>query len=279
MKSKVNDRFIFHAQSSLSFLIITQIINLITKKEIKIIYDVHDILLRRTIKTSSIKQQLHNTWYFYKLFQEKYLVSKHTTIITVSESIKNYLQNTYCFENVTTILNLPLFTAEGSYTNKTTIKKPFVFFGTLERMPKINKLENEFNPEIDLYGKQFKINKIEIEKINPHFHVINEYTPENLKFLHYYEALILFNPLLINKNFEFSLPNKFFQSLFFGLKIYCSSNYKEMLCNEFGFKGITKITSLTELKNHVCLNSNAIKENQSILRNLNKLNRQRFSKL
>jgi hypothetical protein len=219
--SKPSDKFIFHAQSSLIYLIFCCLF--LQLEMSKVVYDIHDL----NTFPKRIGYSLFRSWIMciqelivLRLFKVK--------SITVSLGLALIISRTYRVKRPSVIRNI-------SVDNLKWEKKPrcnrLIYFGTFERLSDqfFNFLEQE-QLEADVYGRynihnENTLVKSALKKGIIHFK--GEYDPKNLDFLHKYDFLY-YNIEPTDINYRFAGPNKIFQALGYGLSILIPRGYSEL---------------------------------------------------
>ena len=234
-KNKVS--FIFHCQSSLPYLVLSFYFKKIFKLDgFQLIYDIHDLheidINGRGI-IANIKGYLR---YYVFLYLENILVKKVCIkIMTVSNGIAKYYEKKHNINNPIVVRNVGNnINASEFFSDKERYEKDLLFFGKPERIPfEIFQACNDQDINIHLYGKGVK-DAVEVfhnslgnrlNNINSH----GPYEPNDLEFLKNYRYLLLYKPNDLRLNYKYSLPNKFFQAISYGISIVVSPNFNEMI--------------------------------------------------
>jgi hypothetical protein len=106
------------------------------------------------------------------------------------------------------------------------------FFGTKERAPlSVIPQLAAAGIRLHLYGRDFTKDWL-IENVEQQYlsmiEMFGKYMPDELDFLNKYRILILFQDTDKSLNFKYSLPNKLFQALDYGLSVIASRNFETM---------------------------------------------------
>ena len=224
---KTPTALVFHAQSSLPYLIFFKLLNKIYKKNnFNVVYDIHDL---HEDSDKSLRGKIR--YWILRFFEKRVFLDENIKKITVSQGLSEELSNCY------TPMSKPLVVYNVARTNLSNVPntrtKDLVFFGSKERVPfELFETLKEENLKLDIFGKgitkewleeESKISKLDF------INVFGEYDPKNMQFLLDYKYLILYYPKGNSKNFIYSMPNKYFQALDSGLKVVLSSNFEEMI--------------------------------------------------
>lgn len=222
-ESSNNDVFVFHAQSSLVYLIIGFIFLGLTKD--KIVYDIHDLNI---ISKKFNYLTLRGTVFFILEF----LVLKLFKIksCTVSSGIAHILKKRYYLSEISVVRNVSSeFFMHNSNSNKP-LKKG-VYFGAFDRLNQEFFTTLERNDlKIHLYGRFNTSNESTLINYALSAGLADykgEYDPRDLSFLKEYDYLY-YNISPLDLNYVYAGPNKFFQALSYGLVLLTPGGYKEM---------------------------------------------------
>ena len=225
---KSKDAVVFHAQSSLPYLLLSIIINYILFKNSVFIYDIHD--LHEYDKKSS----LYSKFRYFFLFCIELIVFKMVKVqkITVSNGLSATLASKYNCIAPLVVYNCSINISD-EINNMDQRVDNFLFFGTAGRFPTIllecfykNKLR------LDFYGRGIDygwLNKIDSNYDKDVVSIYGEYHPSNLKFIDNYKVALNFSPYNTSLNFKYSLPNKLFQVIAAGTTLVVSENFFEMI--------------------------------------------------
>lgn len=220
--SSPEDRFIFHAQSSIIYLIVAKLF--LGLKFGQCIFDIHDlnVIPRRWdyLKLRAIVLT------FLEWFVLRILKTKSTT---VSKGISIIIAKKYAVERPLIVRNI---SAEVVIKDKNRPQQKLVYFGTLNRLPVsfFTDLEKD-SLTIDVFGRfnNDEENKALSNAIaKGYVNFKGAYDPKDLSFLYNYEFLY-YNIIPYDTNYRFAGPNKFFQALCHGLKILIPPGYSELL--------------------------------------------------
>ena len=225
------DCMVFHAQSSLPYLLFGLLVKKIFFLKGRYVYDIHDY----HELSSKIKILSRDFFRYIVFFIFEYAVFKFKRIpkITVSDGLATLIAERYSAKKPSVVKNISLQDLKSAEYASSSRSDSILYFGTRERVPldAIPKLHNQGHC-MDIYGRDIdeawlrnSIGEYDKEKIRIH----GEYFPENLNFLQSYKMTIIFAPKDTSLNFKHSLPNKLFQSLAAGLVVLVSDNFEEMI--------------------------------------------------
>lgn len=250
-----NVKFNFLNPHSLSVLPLALILKF-TKKNVKIIYDTHE-LETETSGSSIIKK------YFKKII-EKICIKFVDQTIVVSPSIKKWYKKRYGLKKITTIINVPeklnhkynkSFNIQNF--NLDPLRLTFCYHGILDHDRNVLELANFFkkNPnlgQIIFIGHgQFsdRIRKLSQKKKNIFFHKSTDH-----KTLYKIISIVDISfSFFSNKSLSqvYSLPNKMFESFYAGTPVIVNSNSDaSRFVNKFNLGW--EISNIEDLKNTLC---------------------------
>lgn len=228
---------VFHAQSSLFFLILLKAYCIFSPSfKVSILYDVHDLL-------PSLAPFMPSYFYIrYILFRTIYFTALEfislrffdTKCITVSSGLSHILASKYLLRRKPVVVHsvgavstdtIHELTCSSSVYNTENL----VYFGAPDRIP--FQLFPQFFAEsigLHLYGPIHPFQ----ESIDRQFRSVitqfGPYTPYSLSFLKSYTfSIIYLEPERFDANYKFSLPNKLFQSIAYGLTVFASPQFYE----------------------------------------------------
>ena len=222
---------VFHQQSNLINLCLVLVLIFITKKNVNVIYDMHDLNeLRSPITVKKIIRYRVNA------VLERVVCRKVNKTITVSDGLSNIIDELYGISSAV-FYNIPKnFAMAQSFERKKSNRA--VYFGMIyeERLP-ISLLKEMVSHGfvIDIYGKFSNDHKYNIKfesfiKKSQSVAYCGQYTSEDIveKLAGglYKYSLMYFDSEY--DNFRYCLPNKLFQSLEAGLISLTSSNLIEL---------------------------------------------------
>ena len=226
-KSSRDDVIVFHAQSSLPYLLVSYVFKKITGRKISLIYDIHDLheweSSYRIIARSGLR-------FFILGFLEKIVFSiEEIRKITVSNGLAILMANKYKKSLPVVVRNTSGEVEEVEYLDRE--KNAVLFFGIKERAPigLLGKL-NSAGVEVHLYGRGMTGDWLKGIFGNNHkgVKVFGEYDPKKMGFLNNYKVLILY-PNDNKLNYKYSMPNKLFQAIDHGLCVVVSDYFEEIL--------------------------------------------------
>lgn len=227
---------VFHAQSSLPLLLATYILRIIygVRNRTKLVYDIHDLHEHEPYRSRMETLRYGILRYFPLKWLERWAVSRRNVdVITVSDGLAATVADWYggSVPRVVHSAMLPRRSA-AELSEIPRIARALLFFGTAERLPfEIIDEVGRAGFDLHLYGRfggQEGLENIIGREIPGHVKVFGEYLPSDLDFVSQYEYLLIYKPKDMRKNFRYSLPNKFFQSLGYGTSIIISPNFEEM---------------------------------------------------
>lgn len=235
-RSREGRVLVFHAQSSLPYLILARFVALfLGRGRIFIVYDIHDL---------HEKSQYTNWWdrvrqglirYNILKFLEM-IVCKDTSIrkMTVSVGLSKVIAREYRIPPPSVVRSVPsLGTLKAPDIHTIDKEISLLFFGSPERAP-IELLETiaEAGFELHLYGlgiDEYELVKKGVDLHNSKARLFGPYSPDELGFLLNYNYLLLYAPSVQSLNFRYSLPNKLFQGMSAGLQFIVSDNFEEII--------------------------------------------------
>lgn len=220
-QSKDSDTFVFHAQSSLIYLILGKIFFGLNIS--RTVYDIHDL----NVTPKAWGYLKFRAWF---MALQECLVLRFFKIksMTVSTGLAMVISRIYHVPRPKIVRNI---SANVSNKFRKHQSNRLVYFGTLDRLPKhfFTHLEQE-ELTVDVYGRfNYSINNSYLKEAmdNGVVNFKGEYNPKELEFLLDYDFLY-YNILPYDTNYRFAGPNKFFQSLSYGLKVLIPSGYSEL---------------------------------------------------
>ena len=266
IKSKKYDLIVFHAQSSLRYMLILLLYNYRFKN--KFLYDIHDLNVIKSQCNYSLIRSL--IFYFLEFLVLKILKIK---AITVSTGISRLLSKRYHIKPLPVVRNISC-KINQKFISKNNINNRLVYFGNLDRLK-----DNFFNFLkindicIDVYGKYHikrSNNFLDIAIKNGYVNYKGHYNPRDLSFLKNYTHLY-YNINPDNLNFKFSGANKFFQSLLNNLKIIIPDGFDELNYLFKDFKDFIIILNNNNLKSFTKKKYNQEKDFSSLRSYINDL--------
>lgn len=223
-------KHIFHAQSSLHYLIFALIINCFFRnKRLIFIYDIHDF----HEFPNSTKARLRHVKaivryvFFYVL---EYIICNLSFVrkITVSPGLASLITRKYSCTKVFVVRNISIKGCKSRFESITQAGKDLVYFGIFNHLSfDFLKRLSDVGFFIDIYGRGDDIFLDDIKNILG-VRYRGEYSSSDMSFLLSYRACILFNKLNILNN-QIALPNKLYQSLYSGLPLIVSENFSEII--------------------------------------------------
>lgn len=227
---------VFHAQSSLPLLFAAYLLRWIygVSQYVTFVYDIHDLHQHEPYR-STIERLRYGVLRYYPLrWLERWAVSRRSIrLMTVSDGLARTAARWYdCAAPIVVHSAMQPRRSAGELRAMKRRANALLFFGTAERLP-FELIDNIGNAglELHLYGRfdgraglEQKIGR----SLPSHVKVFGEYSPADLDFLGEYNYLLIYKPDDLRENFIFSLPNKFFQSIGYGLSLILSPNFEEM---------------------------------------------------
>lgn len=224
--SNKEDVFIFHAQSSLPYLISGWIAKKLLAKKSNFVYDIHD--LHEWNNNDSMFSK--NAARFYVLDALERIAFKITAIkkLTVSCGLSKIMKERYRTSAPVVVRNISSQPRVG-VTSAHRLERAIVFFGIKEHAPiGIFERLRDAGIEIHLYGRDMTREWLrELGMDCQNIKTFGEYFPNDLSFLNKYKILIL-HPDGESLNYKYSLPNKLFQALDHGLGVVVSDFFEEI---------------------------------------------------
>lgn len=235
VKNKKNSVIVFHAQSSLPYLIIFLLTTIIFRQnKFSITYDIHD--LHENSKESDFIKVVRyeiGRYYILKLFEKIVFKVKSIKKITVSTGLSKIMASKYSADNPCVVRNIALTSGAKNIFGKHEHDKALLFFGTTERVPlELVPKIYEVGMELHLFGRGITENWLRgrvLDKYLDSVKVFGAYSPDKLEFLDHYNLLLIYAPNNLSLNFRYSLPNKLFQALERGVSVLVSKNFEEIL--------------------------------------------------
>ena len=224
--SNSGDRFIFHAQSSLVYLLFSYALTFNRRETIKILYDIHDLNVIPVgwgyVSLRAYVMQLLE-WVTLRVLKIKSM--------TVSAGIARLMSMKYNCEIPILVRNISTDIVRNQDMEKKSEGGKLIYFGTLDRVSEYFFLAlAKQKLRIDLFGRFNymdppiffeKYTCTETAKFN------GTYNPKNLDFLLEYDFLY-YNIPPPDANYRLAAPNKFFQALAHGLSILVPRGYNEL---------------------------------------------------
>lgn len=170
-------------------------------------------------------------FYILELLERLVCSVPNVRLMTVSEGLKKIILKKIPGKAIHVVYSIPdpgeltPFTHQDSHD-----KTDLVFFGLGDRAP-IKMLEYLKGNKIklDIYGRDMPLAITEYANTNSQpIRFLGEYNPSDMSFLRKYKYLILVSDKT-QDNFRFSLPNKLFQALSYGLTPILSPVFEEAI--------------------------------------------------
>lgn len=223
-----DDVLIFHAQSSLPYLLFSKLICFLFFKKNILIYDIHDLHEHSNYRSVYAKFRYHVLLWF------EFFACKIKSIrkMTVSNGLSKTISSKYKVEEPVIVYNCSV-EAFNHIKPLEDRSENILFFGTKERFP-VDLLDviKDSNMKLSFYGRGVsyewlgKINKRYDKSI---VNIYGEYSPDKLNFVGDYKISLNFFPGNNSLNFKYSLPNKLFQAIAMGTTVVVSKNFHEMI--------------------------------------------------
>lgn len=224
------DIFIFHQQRCLLNLLLFYLLaGVLSNERVNIIYDIHDLHERKTLRSLKLKVSF---WLFFSL---EFLVFKiPIRYMTVSRGISLIYYKRFK-KKVAVVRNIPSPSNPLSPVAQRVGERVLVYFGAIneKRLPlETVRFFVEKGYKIDIYGKYIAANdgfREDLESLvgKRGGKYCGSYTPGNLggKLDGYSASLMIFDDSLLN--IRYCLPNKLFQSIDMRLPCIVSPNLYE----------------------------------------------------
>jgi hypothetical protein len=232
-----NTAFVFHAQSSLPYLLMAIIIKFFFNGEkIKLIYDIHDIHALDSNSNQFLSRLRSNLRYYtFSLFESLVFLFPSVQKLTVSEGLASIYSKKKDQNSITVVRSIPSINSRVIHSDKERYDDTLIYFGTFERVP-YELINVCVNQKINLHFKgrgireKFDENSNEFPIYNQKcVDIMGDYEPNNLNFLLKYRYLVLYKPNSKCLNYKYSLPNKLFQAMYYGLSVIISPNFTEII--------------------------------------------------
>lgn len=228
--------FVFHAQSSLPLLLLAYLLRgFFGGRDAIFVYDIHDLHeggepYRTTIEKIRYGVVRH---YILALLERIVLGRRGIRTLTVSAGLSRTIVDWYGCP-APTVVHSAMYPRRDAAELQAMPRRAnaLLFFGTPERLP-VDLIDaiGAAGLELHLYGRFQGREGVEAQLGRPlpaHVQVFGEYSPDDLDFVGGYPYLLLFKPSDRRLNFRYSLPNKLFQSLGYGVSLILSENFEEM---------------------------------------------------
>lgn len=226
MKSSINDNYVFHAQSSLPYLLIFIMAGLFMFRVRPVIYDVHDLHEKDGAGMKALIRYV-----ILGIMERLVFKLPYVSVITVSKGLAELLQKRRGNKNIGVVMSVPLGNTnqENLELDRIEYEDALLFFGTGERVPieELNRIKNE-GLNLHVYGRNMPKVLLDSAKKNEFVKYFGAYNPIDMRFLEKYRYLLLVSNIK-SENFRISLPNKFFQSLRAGVRPIVTPNFEEMI--------------------------------------------------
>lgn len=227
---------IFHAQSSLPYLLIGFFLRYFMRsKTATIIYDMHDLheVQWRGSIWQKFRYSLIRGWLLGLMERIVFRLSS-VKKMTVSNGLACIVAEKFATEKPGRVRNISYFDELLDVSTKS-FENRLVYFGQKKRAPMQafldSVIKNGFS--MDLHGRdipELNMDKrvfSDTGKSVIHYH--GAYSPDDLDFLREYDVLVLWKPDDSSLNYRFSLPNKVFQAMWFGMSVIVSANFEEII--------------------------------------------------
>jgi hypothetical protein len=228
--------FVFHAQSSLPYLVFARwICLLIAKRSPIMVYDMHDLHEKRQHYPTQW-QHLRYGWLRHGILQAlERIAFKDSRVrkITVSTGLAKVVSERYRFPEPTVVRSVPPTTwSAKDLSEKSLANNALLYFGTPNHLPvELFDRIPESGYELHFYGRGITpslLTGICSAGTLSSFQCFGPYSPDDLSFLLEYRYLVLYRPHDRSTNYRFSLPNKLFQGMNAGLSFIVSENFEEL---------------------------------------------------
>jgi len=229
-------RFVFHAQSSLPLLLMSYLLRrFFGGRDAIFAYDIHDLheggepyrTLGEKLRYGFIRH------YSLALLERIVLSLRNVRTMTVSSGLSRTMVDWFGCP-APAVVHSAMYPRRDAAELKAVTRhaKALLFFGTPERLP-VDLIDaiGAADLELHLYGRFKGREGLEAQlgrALPNHVKVFGEYSPDDLDFVASYPYLLLFKPSDRRLNFRYSLPNKMFQSLSYGVSLILSDNFEEM---------------------------------------------------
>lgn len=230
-----DDVFIFHAQSSLPYIMLAMLLKLIGKVKASYIYDIHDL---NEYPGEGAPNYLKLRYLVLYVIEGIVLSSSFVRAMTVSNGIANILMGRAHKNSISVVRSIPMSKGGTCCRHPSSDKVKLVFFGTGERAP-LNCLDEirRSGFSVDLYGEGFCEGlKLVLQNNGDVAKYKGPYSPNDINFLFSYDYLLMVSDIKSN-NFRYSLPNKLFQSFAYGIIPILSPTFEEAISLFSDIKG------------------------------------------
>ena len=226
---------IFHAQSSLPYLLFGVFLrSFMRSKKITMIYDMHDLHEVKWLGSiwHKFRYSLIRGWLLG--FMERIVFQLNSIKkMTVSNGLACIVAEKYETEKPNIVRNISYFDEVLDVSTKS-FENRLVYFGQKKHAPMEAFLDSVIKNGLpmDLHGRdipELNMGQCVFSDIGGsviHYH--GAYSPDDLYFLREYDVLVLWRPDDSSLNYRFSLPNKVFQAMWFGMSVIVSANFEEI---------------------------------------------------
>lgn len=222
-----NDAFVFHAQSSLPYLLFFYVCAKIMRSKARIVYDIHD--LHEWLPSYRILSRSGFRFFILQMLEHFSFLLHGINKITVSNGLAQLMAGKYNKSLPIVVRNTSGHASLFKPTHRK--KNTIVYFGIKEHAPvRVMRKLISSGVDIHLYGRGMTadwLNEVfgqSIERVK----VFDDFDPNDLSFLGYYKVLILY-PSEKKLNYRYAMPNKLFQAIDHGLSAVVSDCFEEIL--------------------------------------------------
>ncbi|MCH7337297.1 hypothetical protein [Acinetobacter sp. NIPH 2699] len=222
------ETIIFHQQASLVCMLLFIFFNFINKRENRIIYDMHDLVI---FDYSGLFRRVRACL----IYVLEFIVTKFDfKIITVSNGLAKTIKKRYG-RDACVVYNFPSDYKENNFSldSACSENKKICYFGIIDekRIPvKLFKEVSELNGggNIDVYGYISPVSNFSFSGVE-FLSYKGEFKPNNMSFLNNYNVLVFVTDQELNLNYKYCMPNKIFQALTYGMDILVSDFFEEIV--------------------------------------------------
>ncbi|MFA7580144.1 hypothetical protein [Castellaniella sp.] len=220
---------VFHAQTSLPYLVFCVLIKRLYGLDRILIYDVHDLIEWRGF----ISLKIAIRYVIYKNLERFIFKLKKVKKFTVSDGLAVVLQRNYGDKPVV-IKNIAI---QDYLENKNSrYSDTVIYFGTPGHAPAhLFDIMLSHGINIHLYGRGITnewlrkyIACLKDKNLRGDIKVMGEYDPKDMSFLYRYKVLV-FCPIHQSLNYKYSLPTKVFQAISHGLSVVTTSYFEDII--------------------------------------------------
>lgn len=230
------DAVVFHAQSSLPFLLMCRILLSVLShaNSPRLVYDMHDLHERPCCH--SLWTRFRYGFLRYHLLRSIEMFVFRDVLVrkmTVSQGLGRLVAKRYNCPLPEVVYSAPdPPPRDATRARDQVLDRAILYFGTIERAPfEVVPILSRSDLSLHLYGRSIDHSSVikRLGGVCPDCVFLHgSYTPADLSFISEYKALLLFQPSANSLNLRYSLPNKLFQTIAHGASLIVSPNFLEI---------------------------------------------------